>query len=303
MHRRTESPLTTQGQGNPVNISESTTGRSAAVKVDGRSFNVHYHEVGSGDRCVIFLHGAGAGAGGWSNFSRNLEPFAERGWRVIAPDCLGFNKSDPIVAERSRASLNADTVRGLMHTLGIERVHLVGNSLGGASSIAFALQYPDALDRMVLMGPGGLGPSLFQPLPMEGIKLLMRLYQEPSLEALKHMLQVFVHEPSRLTPDLIEGRFANMMRHPEHLQNFITSFRNHPSSLIEDFTPRLGGVSHRTLVIWGRDDRFVPLDHGMKLVWALPNADLQVFGRCGHWAQWEHADKFNRTVLDFLQSS
>ena len=136
-----------------MNINESTTGRSAAVKVDGRSFNVHYREVGSGDRGVFFVHRAGAGAGGWSNFSCNLEPFAERGWRVIAPDCLGFNKSDLIVADRSLASLNVDTVGGLMEVLGLQRVDLVGNFLGGASYIAFALQYTGALDRMVLMDP------------------------------------------------------------------------------------------------------------------------------------------------------
>jgi pimeloyl-ACP methyl ester carboxylesterase len=55
------------------------------------------------------------------------------------------------------------------------------------------------------------------------------------------------------------------------------------------------------LVIWGRDDRFVPLDNGLKAVWGIPDADLVVFSRCGHWAQWEHADKFNGLALDFLR--
>ena len=53
-------------------------------------------------------------------------------------------------------------------------------------------------------------------------------------------------------------------------------------------------------MVWGRDDRFVPLDHGLKFIWGIPDAHLHVFSRCGHWAQWEHADAFNRLVFDFL---
>ncbi|TXG87109.1 MAG: alpha/beta fold hydrolase, partial [Zoogloea sp.] len=67
-----------------------------------------------------------------------------------------------------------------------------------------------------------------------------------------------------------------------------------------DFGPRLGEVTAPALVIWGRDDRFVPMDVGLRLIWGMPNAELHIFNRCGHWAQWEHADKFNRMVLDFL---
>ena len=67
-----------------------------------------------------------------------------------------------------------------------------------------------------------------------------------------------------------------------------------------DVGPRLGEVTAPTLVIWGRDDRFVPMDCGLRLLWGMPNAELHIFNRCGHWAQWEHAAKFNRMVLDFL---
>ena len=283
-----------------LDCTESGTSRHVHIPLAGRRFRLHYHDTGSGE-AVVLLHGAGAGAGGWSNFSRNLPALADAGFRALAPDCPGFNGSDALLVEQSRALLNAQAVVGLMDELGLERVHIVGNSLGGASALEFALAFPQRLGRLVLMGPGGLGPSLFQPLPMEGIKLLMGLYREPTRENLQRMLQVFVHDPSRLTPELVEGRFASMMARPEHLKNFVESFARNPATLLQDLTPRLGEIPHPSLVVWGRDDRFVPLDHGLKLVWGLRDARLHVFGQCGHWAQWEHADAFNRLIIDFLR--
>lgn len=280
-------------------LTEQDTSRYAQVTLNGRPLRVHFNLAGSGET-VVFLHGAGAGAGGWSNFSRNLEVFVNAGYQVIALDFPGFNKSDPVFVDSSRTELNADAVKGVLDHLGIRKAHLVGNSLGGASSLAFALKYPETLDRLVLMGPGSLGPSLFQALPMEGIKLLMGLYKEPTRENLDRLLNVFVFDPSMLTKELADERFQNMMRSPEHLQNFLGSFAKNPGTLLEDLSPRLGEIKHETLVIWGRDDRFVPLDYGLRLAWGLPKADLHVFSHCGHWAQWEQADKFNRLVLDFL---
>lgn len=92
---------------------------------------------------------------------------------------------------------------------------------------------------------------------------------------------------------------ANILEQREHLDNFVRSALANPKPF-PDYGHRLGEINTPTLIIWGRDDRFVPLDVGLRLLAGLPMADLVVFGRCGHWAQWEHADKFNRLLLDFL---
>ena len=267
--------------------------------LDAGGHRLHYHDAGSGP-VVIMLHGGGPGAGGWSNFSRNLGPFVEAGYRVILLDCPGFNESSPVVSAEPRGLINARAVQALMDGLGIARAHLVGNSMGGLSALTFALEFPDRLDRMVLMGAAGLGQSLFQPTPQEGIKLLMKLYRQPTLENLQAMLQVFVYDPSVLTEELVQQRWQAMQRSLEHLANFVKSNELNPRALFVDLTPRLPEIKARTLVVWGRDDRFVPLDNGLKAVWNLPEADLQVFSRCGHWAQWEHAAKFNQLALGFL---
>ena len=282
-------------------FTEASTSRKARINEAGLAIDVHYNDAGSGP-ALIMVHGGGPGASGWSNFSRNIEPMVARGYRVILIDCPGFGGTDSLLVTESRGLVNARAIKGLMDVLGIERASLIGNSLGGFSSMEFALAYPERLDKLILMGAAGLGVSIFQPLPMEGIKTLMGLYRAPSMEALQRMIQVFVYDPARITPELMQGRYDNMMKRPEHLKNFVESFDRNPRTLMADLTPRLPEIKHPTLALWGRDDRFIPLDHGLRLIWSMPNAELHVFNNCGHWCQWEHADKFNRLVDDFLKN-
>jgi len=271
---------------------------SKYIRINNLDMTLHYNEAGKGEETVIMLHGGGPGAAGWSNFSRNIDIFSKK-YRTILLDCPGFNKSDAIVTDLARDVLNARAIKGLMDELDIDKAHLIGNSMGGASALSFSLEFPERLGKMVLMGAGGGGQSMFSPMPLEGIKLLVNLYQNPSLDALKKMIEVFIYDPSLMSDELIEGRFENMMRTPEHLENFMKSFAT-SKVIVSDFTPDLGKIQAETFIIWGRDDRFCPLDHGLKFLWGLPNADLHIFSKCGHWAQWEHAEKFNALTLEFL---
>lgn len=139
-------------------LTESATQRR--IEADG--LQLSYHEAGEGP-VVIMLHGGGPGAGGWSNFHRNIGPLANAGYRVILLDCPGFNRSSPIVSADPRGLINARAVKALMDELKIDTAHLVGNSMGGLSTLTFALEYPERIGRIVLMGAAGLGQSLIQP--------------------------------------------------------------------------------------------------------------------------------------------
>lgn len=280
-------------------LTEAGTSRFAEIRIADQTYRIHYNDAGQGP-AVVMLHGSGPGASGWSNFNRNIDAFVDAGFRVILPDCLGWNKSDTVVCTTSRSHLNAQMLQQLLRHLGIDKAHVVGNSMGGASALAFALDCPQMLDRMVIMGGGGLGPSVFQPMPLEGIKLLSGLYANPTIENLKKMLEVFVFDASSLTPELVQARFDNMNSRRDHLENFVKSVQMNRTQF-PDLSSRLAEIKAPTLVTWGRDDRFVPMDHALRLVYGLPDADLHVFGRCGHWAQWEHAAKFNELVLRFLR--
>ncbi|PKO49398.1 MAG: 2-hydroxy-6-oxo-6-phenylhexa-2,4-dienoate hydrolase [Betaproteobacteria bacterium HGW-Betaproteobacteria-4] len=282
-------------------LTEVTTSRFVRIKEGDLDLQLHYNDAGQGNQVIVMLHGSGPGASGWANFNRNIEPMVAAGYRVILMDCPGWSKSDTLVCSGSRSDLNARALNGLLDGIGIDgRVHIIGNSMGAHSTVAFALAYPQRVGKLVLMGGGTGGPSQFVPMPTEGIKLVQALYRDPSIENLKKMMNVFVFDTSSLTEELFQARLDNMLSRRDHLENFVKSLAANPKQF-SDYGPRLGEIKAPSLIIWGRDDRFVPLDIGLKLLWGIPNADLHVFNRCGHWAQWEHVEKFNRLVLDFFR--
>jgi 2-hydroxy-6-oxonona-2,4-dienedioate hydrolase len=284
----------------PQDITEAATSRHARIHEGDLDLRLHYHDTGGDGAVVVLLHGSGPGASGWSNFNRNVAPLAAQGWRVVLMDCPGWSKSDPVVCTGSRSDLNARALKGLLDVLGVDRAHLIGNSMGAHSAVAFALAHPQRVGRLVLMGGGTGGTSPFVPTPTEGIKLIGQLYREPTLDNLQRMMKVFVYDPSHLTDALMQSRLDNMLARRDHLDNFVRSSEAQPRQF-PDVGHRLGEIAAPTLVVWGRDDRFVPLDAGLRLVAGLQDAELHVFSRCGHWAQWEHAEKFNRLVADFLR--
>ena len=283
-----------------IDISEASSSRFARIREGELDLQLHYNDLGEGAETVVMLHGSGPGASGWANFSRNLEPLLAAGYRVVLMDCPGWSKSDPIVCRGSRSDLNATALKGLLDVLGIERAHLIGNSMGGHSAVAFALANPQRVGKLVLMGGGASGASPFVPMPTEGIKLLNGLYREPSIDNLKRMMNVFVFDPSDLTEALFQARLDNMLSRRDHLDNFVASLAANPKQF-PDLGARLPEIQAPSLIVWGRNDRFVPMDAGLRLLAGLPNSELHVFNNCGHWAQWEHAETFNRLVLDFLQ--
>lgn len=280
-------------------FSEASTSRFARIKEGDLALQLHYNDVGEGSQIVVMLHGSGPGASSWANFNSNIEPLVTAGYRVILMDCPGWGKSDPVVCDRSRSDLNARALKGLLDVLDLDRVHILGNSMGGHSTVAFALQHPERVGKLVLMGGGTGGPSAFVPQPTEGIKLIGALYRDPTLENLKKMMNVFVFDASSITDELFQTRLDNILARRDHLENFVKSSSLNPRQF-PDVSHRLHEITAQTLIVWGREDRFVPMDTGLRLLAGMPNAQLHVFNRCGHWAQWEHANTFNRMVLDFL---
>jgi len=262
------------------------------------ALKLHYHEAGKGP-ALIMIHGGGPGAGGWSNYRKNIDHFAEH-FRVILPDLPGFAKSDKPKVEGGMLTFMAKAIKDLMDALDIPRANFVGNSLGGATTMKFALDYPDRIQRIVLMGAPSL--ALFTPQPAEGIKHLMAYYAPPgpSMEKLRNFLNVMVFDGSALTDQLIKERYEASIQ-PDLLANPILS----PSSraTFEPIWKDIANIKNKTLVVWGRDDRTVTLDHSFYLLNQLPDVRLHVFGKCGHWAQWEKAPEFNRLVGDFLTAN
>ena len=280
-------------------ITYESTSRFAQVRDDLR---LHYHEAGVGnDTTIVLLHGGGPGASSWSNFARNIPVLAQR-FHVLAVDQPGYGRSDKPTEHPQYFVHSASALKDLLDTLGItDRVHLLGNSLGGGAAVRFALDYPERAGRLVLMGPGGLSVNLFAPDPTEGVKNLGRFSYEPTRENLEAFLRIMVFDQSLITPELVEERFASAST-PESLAAAKAMGKSFSSAAFEKgmLWRDAYKLRQRVLLIWGREDRVNPLDGALVALKMIPRAQLHVFGGCGHWAQLEKFDEFNRLTVDFL---
>jgi 4,5:9,10-diseco-3-hydroxy-5,9,17-trioxoandrosta-1(10),2-diene-4-oate hydrolase len=278
---------------------------STSRTVEAGGTRLHYHEAGAATGTpVVLLHGGGPGATAWSNFGPNLPVFGER-FRTLMVDLPGFGDSDVPATGGHYFTVAADALAALFDELGVPRVHLVGNSLGGGVAVRFALRHPERAERLVLMGPGGLGLNVFSPDPTEGIKRLAEFPARPgpSREKLAAFLRTLVYDQSLITDELIDERFAAASR-PQALRGLAAlgaSF-NDPARYEEGLLWR---EAHRlrqpVLLVWGREDRTNPLDGALVALKLIRNARLHVFGGCGHWAQLEKFDEFNHLTIEFLE--
>lgn len=282
----------------------TTTLTEATVTVASKPIFVA--EAGAGP-VVVMLHGGGPGASGVSNYSRNIDALADR-FRVIVPDMPGYGRSTKGVDQDDPFGCLADTIRGLLDELGIGTAHLIGNSYGGAAALRLALDSPSRVDKLVLMGPGGIGTT--RGAPTAGLKSLLSYYggDGPSRDKLEAFIRSYlVYDGASVPDELIELRYQASidpevvadppLRRPSGPMALRTLWR---MDLTRD--PRLKRLSTPTLVLWGRDDKVNKPAGGPLLVNLMPNADLVMTSCTGHWMQWERAELFNRIVAEFLST-
>jgi len=262
----------------------------------GNGITMHYHEAGSGDRgAVLFVHGSGPGASGWSNFKGNYPLLAERGYRTIVPDTMGYGYSTK--PEEGAFSLDdvAAQYKTLLDSLGIDRVTVIGNSQGGAIAITMALNYPDLVAKLVLMAPGGL-EARETYMDMEGIKTMIRvLYKESiSKETLRKVFRLQLHDESKITDEVIEERFQVAMT--QHKDN-IARIR------VANQEDRLSEIQCPVLCFWGANDKFCPVSGASKIASRCSSSRTILISSCGHWVMVEYAKLFNALTLQFLDDS
>ncbi|MFD9981606.1 alpha/beta fold hydrolase [Streptomyces massasporeus] len=269
------------------------------LNVDGKKIFVA--EAGQGVP-VLLLHGGGPGASGVSNYSRNIAELAKE-FRVIVPDLPGYGRSSKGIDIADPFGALATGIRGVLDQLGLERAHFVGNSYGGACALRLALDTPQRVDRMVLMGPGGIGTT--RALPTPGLNRLLNYYtgegpSRPKLE--KFIRDYLVFNAAHIPDSIIDARYqdsidpevvaAPPLRRPKSLRALWKM----------DFTrdKRLNRLAVPTLVLWGAEDKVNRPSGGRMLAERLPNCDLYEVANTGHWVQWERAELFNQLCADFL---
>jgi pimeloyl-ACP methyl ester carboxylesterase len=279
---------------------EESTSRFAQLG----DLRVHYNDAGEGPP-VVLLHGAGPGATSWSNFRGNVPELAAR-HRLLLVDQPGFGKSDKPAVNEPMFTFFARAVRDLLDELDIERASFIGNSLGGGTTLKFALDFPDRADKLICMAPGGGAMPVLAPWDV-GTKvggLLADFFGAPSKEKMLAFFDQMLYDKSFVTDELLEERFQAATA-PGMVEGMMRLFLGDGSP--RAFDPKemelwrdIHEIQHETLLIWGRDDQILPLDGSFFMLKRMSNARLHVLPRCGHWAQVEHSDEFNRVTLDFL---
>ena len=262
------------------------------ITAAGYRTNVHDHgEVGFP---LMMIHGSGPGVTAWANW-RLVIPELAKNRRVVAPDMLGFGYSErpeDQVYNRERWVKHAI---GVMDELGLEQADLVGNSFGGGLALSLAIEHPERVRRLVLMGSVGVSFPI-----TEGLDEVWG-YQ-PSLENMRRLMDVFAFNKGLLTDELAEMRYQASVR-PGFQESFAAMFPAPRQRWVDNLASNeddIRALSHETLILHGREDEVIPMEASLKLAELIDRAQLHVFGRCGHWTQIEHADRFARLINDFL---
>ncbi|MDA0260682.1 MAG: alpha/beta hydrolase [Proteobacteria bacterium] len=276
----------------PLSVSEAESSKYA----NAGDVRFHYNEVGSGAKTMICLHGGGPGASSWSNFTNNIEALAAT-HRVLLVDLPQFGKSDKFVIEGPRLTIVAGMLAQFMDAVGIDAADFIGNSYGGQVAIKLAIDAPERVNRLVIIGSAPVVHSLFCPMPLEGIKMIGSYYRGaggPSFAKMKAIATTLVYDASNVTDEMIQERYQASID-PDAIK-----VNSGPPPERQDLTAEFPKVLAPTLVVWGMDDRFGALDIGLLMTRAFHNAEMHIFSKCGHWAQVEHAAEFNQLVSAFF---
>jgi 2-hydroxymuconate-semialdehyde hydrolase len=271
-----------------------------SLRVRTGDFHTNVHDLGHsvpGQPPVLFIHGSGPGVSAWANWRLALAVISQQR-RVIAPDMVGFGYSD----RPTGITYNMDTwvqqALDLLDVLELPQVDLVGNSFGGALSLALAIRAPKRVRRLVLMGSVGV-PFAITP----GLDAVWGY--EPSLAAMKDLLKIFAHSRGLVNDELAQLRYDASVR-PGFQESFSAMFPAPRQRWVNAMTSpeaAIRALPHETLIVHGREDKVIPLQNSLTLSNLIPNSQLHVFGQCGHWTQIEHAARFARMVGDFFNEA
>ncbi|MDN3653825.1 alpha/beta hydrolase [Thalassotalea ponticola] len=252
---------------------------------------VHHLDIGTGPT-VIWLHGSGPGASGYSNFKGNYPVFAAAGFRNIVLDLPGFGRSDKPDDVHYNLDFFVECLNLFIRQNELSDCILLGNSLGGAIALGQTLAHPETVAKLILMAPGGVEEreTYFQ---MEGIQRMVSIYNEGTMDKdkMRKVMSLQLFDANGLTDDILTERVAVAKTQPDNLFN---------TMMVPNMTERLHEIKVDCLGFWGTNDCFNPREGMYKFLDNMPHCKFIMVNQCGHWVQVEHKDYFNRMCLDFL---
>ena len=264
---------------------------SKFITIDG--INVHYRDEGQGDP-VLLIHGTGASLHTWDAWAEELS----KSYRVIRLDlpAYGLTGADP--QKRYLSTDYVALINKLTQALGIERLHLVGNSLGGLVAWLYASTYPDAVDRLVLIDPSGFPfdqtPAVIQLAKLPVLNLFLR-YFTPKAFIRKNLKEVFYNDA--LITDAMVDRYYDLTCFEGNRQAFIDRAKIER----EDYTHQLGSIHAATLILWGENDAWIPVTDAARFKNAIPQSQVYIMPNTGHVPMEESPQESLSIALAFLE--
>jgi 2-hydroxymuconate-semialdehyde hydrolase len=277
-------------------MSQAQASPEVGKTIEVNGIKTNYHDSGEGPP-VLLLHGSGPGVSAWANWRLTLPDLAKK-FRALAPDVVGFGYTDRPADFKYGLDAWVEHLIGFIEQLGLERVSLLGNSMGGALSLALTIKRPDLVDKVALMGSAGV------PFPIT--KELDAVWgYTPSFEAMRAIMDIFAFDRNLVTDELAELRYRASVR-PGWQESYSAMWpapRQRWVDALASPEDEIRKLDKEVLLIHGRDDRIVPFAAtSLRLLNLIPRAQLHVFGQCGHWTQIEHTARFNRLVSEFFSS-
>ena len=262
--------------------------------------NTRFWALGDEGTTVILIHGIGGSVEAWT---RNINVLAQH-HRVYTIDLVGFGRSDKPSIPYSSSYL-ARFVNDFIQAQHIDRATVIGHSLGGGVSLQFTIQFPDKVEKLVLVSSGGLGRELNLLLRLATLPVIGELLTRPSRRRTAQFLKELIHDPALVTDDLVE-LFYQMAVLPGAQKSFLATLRADVNlrglraDVMRSIQHDLATITAPTLIVWGQQDRIVPVAHAHAAGRRIPNAELRILDPCGHIPQFERAEEFNALVLGFL---
>jgi 4,5:9,10-diseco-3-hydroxy-5,9,17-trioxoandrosta-1(10),2-diene-4-oate hydrolase len=265
--------------------------------------HTRFWTLGDEGTAVVLVHGIGGSMEDWIH---NIHALAEH-HRVYALDLVGSGRSDKPAVPYSFPYL-AQFVHDFLQSQHVDRLSFVGHSMGGGIALHFTLQFPDQVDRLVLVNSACLGRELTLTFRVPTLPLVGEWLTRPSRKASAQLLHEALYDPALITDELVDLQYE-MSALPGAQEAILSGLRqgvtlrglrDHVWRSIVDNLPN---ITAPTLVIWGQQDRIIPVAHAQVARDRIPNARLHIIDRCGHVPQLEHPDEFNALVLEFLAST
>ena len=282
---------------------QSPTGTSVLDGLRHRYIEVagigtHFVVEGQGPP-VVLIHGLGSSLATWQ---RTIPPLARR-HTVYALDMPGHGDSEKPDIEYSLEA-GIDYLDALLDALDVPRAALVGNSMGGLLSLGFALERPKRVTRLALVDAAGLGREMAFLLRLASLPIVGELMRRSSVFGYARALMRQASFEGRVTWRVLVDALRGARIAPEASHAELNALRNgasfrgvRPGYILLDRLPEL---AMPLLVVWGAQDKVLPVTHAYAAARKHPSARVEVLDRCGHWPQLEQADEFNRILGAFL---